>query len=173
MKVKNTLYTKDEVARILGASFIHKFDAYEEKFFEIYDKLYLFDGISKSDVQELTKDITFKRYKKGDVIIQEGDKGEDIFFILYGKVAVVVGNKRVASTINSGSMFGEIAFLTKKPRGATIIAYSQSTAIISFKIDTQRFSQLLSYPFAKLYQNISLDLAKKLELQNSKLLHTK
>jgi len=173
MKVKNTLYTKDEVARILEASRIHKLDAYEEKFFEICDKLYLFDGIEKSEILEITKDITFNRHKKGDVIIQEGDEGKEIFFILSGKVAVVVGNKKVVSTIDSGSMFGEIAFLTKKPRDATIIAYTDSTAIISFKIDTERFNQMSSYPFAKLYHNISLDLVRKLERQNSKLLHIK
>lgn len=170
MKVKNTFYTQDEITRILDASRIHSLDAYQEKFFEIYDKLYLFDGISKSDVLNITKDVKFNRYKKGDVIIQEGDKGEDIFFILTGKVAVVVGNKKVVSTIDSGSMFGEMAFMTKKARSATIIAYTESTALISFKIGTERFSQVFAYPFAKLYHNISLDLAKKLEQQNSKIL---
>lgn len=169
MQIINTYYSPEEIEKILEANIMSKINIHQEKLLEISDKLYIFNEISKNDILMITNNVNFKKYQKGDVIIKESDKEEDIFFILSGKVAVVVGNKNVVSTIDSGSMFGEMAFLMKKARTATIIAYHDNTVIISFRINTDKLSQIFSYPFAKLYQNIALDLSKKLEISNTKI----
>ena len=47
MIVKNTIYTENEIARILEAGERRKLTTSEKKLLEIYDKIYLFDGIDE------------------------------------------------------------------------------------------------------------------------------
>lgn len=168
MIVKNTNYTKIEISRMLEAGTAHQLSISETKLLEISDKIYLFDEISKEDIIRITKNVSFKRYKKGDIIMSEGDTSKEIYFILFGTGVVVVNNKTIVATINSASMFGEMSFLTKKPRSATILSHKEGTTIISFMINEDKCTEMYSYPFSKLYKNIALDLARKIEIANTK-----
>jgi len=168
MVIKNTNYTQEEIARILEAGHATKLSVSQEKLLEISDKIYLFNGIKKEDVIRMTKNVKFKRYAKGDVIMNAGDDTKDVYFILNGMGVVVVDGKKIVATIDSGNMFGEMAFLTKKPRNATILSYKEGTTIISFEINDEKCNEIYSYPFALLYQNIALDLTRKIEIANKK-----
>ncbi|MDD3342377.1 MAG: cyclic nucleotide-binding domain-containing protein [Sulfurospirillaceae bacterium] len=168
MVIKNTNYTKREIERMLEAGHANKLSISQEKLLEISDKIYLFDGIKKEDIIRMTVNVKFKRYAKGDVIMNAGDKGREIYFILYGTAVVVVEGKKIVATIDSPHMFGEMAFLTKKPRNATILAYKEGTTIISFEVNDEKCSEIFSYPFAQLYRNIALDLTGKIEKTNLK-----
>lgn len=168
MVIKNTNYTQEEIARILEAGHATKLSVSQEKLLEISDKIYLFNGIKKEDVIRMTKNVKFKRYAKGDVIMNAGDDTKDVYFVLNGMGVVVVDGKKIVATIDSGNMFGEMAFLTKKPRNATILSYKEGTTIISFEINDEKCNEIYSYPFALLYQNIALDLTRKIEIANKK-----
>lgn len=168
MVIKNTNYTKQEIGRILEAGHAGKLTISQEKLLEISDKIYLFDGISKEDIMRMTTNVKFKRYAKGDVIMNAGDTTCDVYFILNGMGVVVVDGKKIVATIDSGNMFGEMAFLTKKSRNATILSYKEGTTIISFEINDNKCNEIFSYPFALLYRNIALDLTRKIELANHK-----
>ena len=168
MVIKNTNYTKDEIRRILEAGSANKLTVSQEKLLEISDKIYLFDGISKEDIIRMTTNVKFKRHAKGDVIMNAGDLTKEVYFILNGMGVVVVGGKKIVATIDSGNMFGEMAFLTKKPRNATILSYKEGTTVISFEINDNKCNEIFSYPFVLLYKNIALDLTRKIELANQK-----
>jgi len=168
MSIYNTYYTKEEIARILEASQSKEINPFEKKLLDISDKLYIFDGLNRDEVQKTVGKVKFNKYDKGQVIINEKDEGEEIFFILSGKGAVVINGKKVVAIIDSGSMFGEMAFLTKKPRSATIIAYKENTTVISFQINTTILENTTECSLSKIYQNIALDLSKKLEMTNGK-----
>lgn len=168
MIIKHTNYTKQEIARILEAGSAIKLTISQEKLLEISDKIYLFDGIKKEDIVRMTANVKFKRHAKGDVIMSAGDKTREVYFILNGMAVVVVEGKKIVATIDSGNMFGEMAFLTKKPRNATILSYKEGTTIISFEINDTKCNEIFSYPFALLYQNIALDLTRKIEIANQK-----
>ncbi len=59
--------------------------------------------------------ITLK-YRKGDLIIKEGDYGISIYKIIKGKVSILQesGDKEIAlASLGPGEIFGEIAFLNK------------------------------------------------------------
>ena len=168
MVIKNTNYTKEEIGRILEAGHANKLTISQEKLLEISDKIYLFDGIGKEDIIRMTTNVKFKRYSKGDTIMNAGETTKEVYFILNGMGVVVVEGKKVVATIDSGNMFGEMAFLTKKPRNATILSYKEGTTIISFEINDNKCNEIFSYPFVLLYKNIALDLTRKIELANQK-----
>ena len=67
-----------------------------------------------------------KTYKKGEIIIKEGDVGKTLFFINEGKAGVYVdyGKKNPfrLGFVEAGEFFGEMAILEAYPRSATVVA---------------------------------------------------
>jgi len=62
-----------------------------------------------------------KYYEKGSVIFREGEQGMEMFSVLKGRVAIVMGGKELA-VIPEGKFFGEISYLLSAPRVATAMA---------------------------------------------------
>lgn len=70
--------------------------------------------------------IVQKSFKKGEIIIKEGDAGKSFFFVTEGSVSVYGGfgknNQMKIGDIEAGEFFGEMAILEEYPRSATIVA---------------------------------------------------
>lgn len=68
---------------------------------------------------------TEKRFAKGDVLVQEGSVGSEVFFILAGRCEVrrtTAGKAKVLAKLGAGDFFGEMAVLSPDPRTATVAA---------------------------------------------------
>ena len=75
---------------------------------------------------------TKKVFKKGDVLIREGDRGDCAYIIETGNVEVLVlreGQLLQIGTRGSGSIIGEMAMIDDKPRTATIRAIEECTVM--------------------------------------------
>lgn len=74
-----------------------------------------------------------KTFKKGEIIIKEGDVGKTLFYVTEGKAGVYVdyGKKNPfrLGFVESGEFFGEMAILEAYPRSATVVAERNVTAI--------------------------------------------
>ncbi len=63
-------------------------------------------------------------YNKGDIIICEGDVGDQFFVVESGEcIATVIGQGQVNS-YGVGGCFGELALIFNSPRAASVIASS-------------------------------------------------
>lgn len=63
--------------------------------------------------------------KKGDILIKEGDKSNEIYWLLQGELEVVrsvQSREVVLNKIKEGGLVGELSFLDQKPRSATVRA---------------------------------------------------
>lgn len=98
---------------------------------------------NKDDVeilQSVYEIITIKKFKKGDVIIKEGAKG-DLCYILYSGNVMISRKTPAGDTIALANLsskedvfFGENALITNEPRSATVTASSDcSTLALSGK----------------------------------------
>jgi hypothetical protein len=71
----------------------------------------------KNSDQDNTISITRLRYKKGDLIIKEGDFGLSIYRVVEGKVMIFTETEDIViplATLGPGGVLGEMVFLNKK-----------------------------------------------------------
>jgi len=89
--------------------------------YELLSKIPMFKNITEKEIKQVAKlkfsDLTFK---KGDVIIKEGEDDASLYLLIVGTVSVIKGLGHVTiAKLNPGDVFGDMSFLTKKPRYTT------------------------------------------------------
>lgn len=77
----------------------------------------------------------------GEVIIQQGDEGDNFYIIDSGEVEVYVNGEKVL-TIGEGGSFGELALIYGTPRAATVKA-SSSSDVKLWGIDRDSYRRIL------------------------------
>ena len=86
--------------------------------------LAFFKDFSDEQITEVVNASEWKEFGKGEVIVTEGEQ-ETAFYIIAKGGVEVVKNDRVVGLMKQGDCFGEIAFLTRQPRNATIVARTE------------------------------------------------
>jgi len=69
--------------------------------------------------------VATETYQDGAVIIREGSFGEGTYVLLDGKVEIsrkIDGKKVVIAVLEKGDVFGEISYIDRQPRSASVIA---------------------------------------------------
>jgi tetratricopeptide (TPR) repeat protein len=83
----------------------------------------LFSDFTQEEFNAFTKRMIIHTIPPGRFIINEGDKGRSVFILTRGSVKVfstIMGKKMELAALQASDFFGEIAFLTGKPRTATV-----------------------------------------------------
>merc|ERR1719211_303309 len=77
--------------------------------------------------------------EEGEVIIQQGDEGDNFYILDQGSVDIFVGGARVV-TLCDGASFGELALIYGTPRAATVQAASR---VRLWAIDRDSYRRIL------------------------------
>jgi putative ABC transport system ATP-binding protein len=80
-----------------------------------------FSALNPADLMGLAETATMRHFERGDVIIREGEQGEELFLISEGEVEVMRQDHEVAR-LGPAEFFGESALISGEPRNATVIA---------------------------------------------------
>jgi len=97
------------------------------------DDIPLFQGLADEEVTGFLKAGAGLRCRRGGRIIRTGDVGEEMFLLLSGAVEVeytAAGDPRHLATLGKGQIFGEMAYLSKMPRTADVVALSDLELLI-------------------------------------------
>lgn len=70
-----------------------------------------------------------KKYPAGTNLCTSGEVANELFILLQGKLDVVVGRRTIQSVAGRGNMLGEMAFLLKTRRTASVIAVEPSMVL--------------------------------------------
>ena len=99
---------------------------------DLLKKVPMFSELSKRHLREISKHSDNVAKKVGDVLVRQGNKGGEFFFIIEGKARVEKNGKFVRQ-LSGGDFFGEISLIDGEPRTATVIAETDMTILIVHK----------------------------------------
>jgi CRP/FNR family transcriptional regulator, cyclic AMP receptor protein len=88
---------------------------------ELLQRVPLFVGLDKKELEEIANSMRERRFKAGDTVTQEGAGGVGFFVVQEGVADVNVGGESKGS-VGPGEYFGEIALINESPRTATLTA---------------------------------------------------
>ena len=154
--------------------------------YNLFKNYLIFDGLSEKEIEKFIKLMTFKKVKKNEVIIKEGDNGDTIILLLNGEVSMTqaltlknskaISDNREKTSIRIDSkkshhFFGEISLFNEvDKRTATITATSDCEIAI---LDDNEIIKLCNENHTlgyKIMKNLAEKLASSLERTNSQVL---
>lgn len=122
--------------------------------FEFLKSCALFNNMSQRELARIADAIQPKGFKEGNVIVQEGDTADGMYFVKDGQVVVkqsAAQNDEKAQNIlgilKAGDYFGERALLTDDPRSASVEALTDTVCL---QINKEAFLKLLGPLHAEL-----------------------
>lgn len=96
----------------------------------MYDSLLksipILENLTNYDRAKLADALDTQYYEPGQVILHEGDPGENFYLIEYGECEVTKEGKGLLTTLHDRDYFGEIALLKDVPRQATVTAVKKT-----------------------------------------------
>jgi cAMP-dependent protein kinase regulator len=131
---------RDTYRRILMGSTMRKRKTYEE----FLEKVTLLSSLDKWERLSVADALEPANFKAGDVIMQQGDIGNDFYLIEDGECKVTIADgeeSKDMGVLKSADFFGELALLEQEgKRKATVTAV---TDVKLAKLDRDRFERVL------------------------------
>lgn len=89
----------------------------------LIEQVPFFKHASGAFLRDIIPRLDARAFAPGDVVVHEGDVGDEMYFLTKGQVEVLRGDPAARLTVlRPGSFFGELAILRDAPRAATIRA---------------------------------------------------
>ena len=110
----------------------------EHEQFAAVSQLDFFQGFPDAEVWEIVRAGKWQDYKDGEEIIIEGELDDSFYIIIHGEVGVYKSEKELRSLV-AGDCFGEMGYLAKTKRTATIIGKGDTSIL---KLNSTVISQV-------------------------------
>ena len=109
--------------------------------FEEFDDIPMFQNFSEKEKRGIGEmHDAVLAYKKDDIIIEEGKQISSLYLLVKGAVMITkTGHKSPISRLLPGAVFGEMSFLTKKPRFSNVVADED---VLVIKMDPDFFNSV-------------------------------
>jgi len=108
----------------------------------------IFSSLSRLELDAVVSFLEPRSMKKGEVVFNEGARGEEMFIIVSGKigawVAQVDGTQRWSFELKTGDFFGEMSIIANETRSATIVAQEDLKLLTLYGVDFYRI--VFEYP---------------------------
>jgi len=135
--------------------------------YELLKDVPLFNDFSEEEMQILVeRDPPIKTYVKDDHLITEGDTSTTLFLLVKGVCLITKqqdGANIQLSRLKPGEIFGEMSWVSGKPRQSNVIANEDVTAI---EMDHDFFAQIKPEMSNKIKDHLIALLIKRLDNMN-------
>lgn len=108
-------------------------------------KIGILYDLTEKQLSTIRSYAVYKQYKRGMVLIKEGDSANGLFIVKSGYLKVLQysenGREKILALLGAGDIFGEMGAFGQKLRSASVIALEQSEVIL---IPQCRFEEILT-----------------------------
>lgn len=126
--------------------------------------------LGEDEQKRLLKGGTLLDCARGDLIIKAGAVGTEVFVVLSGLVEVrLAGQSTPLAVLDSGQVFGEIAFITDITRTADVVALTDARLLVVSQTALKRLMATAPALAAKLMFNLSRVLCERLISSNRRI----
>jgi CRP-like cAMP-binding protein len=112
---------------------VQKGKPWSERLQEAVAAIPFFSPLKTDERKRLADEATLHVFNAGEMIIREGDSGRSIYVILDGQVRVFTrdhhGEELELALLEGSQFFGEMSFLTGKPRSGSVMALDASVIV--------------------------------------------
>lgn len=147
------------------------FDPNDNVTLERVRKMPVFDAMDVEQLPQVLKFARIRQYDIDEIIIQEGETDQLVYFLISGNCQVMVDGIDVGNVAKLGDVFGEMGMIDQKPRSATIVALATTLCLVldgSFLDHLKGVDKLAAQ--ALFYRIFSEILAARIRDANKKLL---
>lgn len=145
---RNAIYTKEESKDVAGIrSWVPAYHAKTEderaRIYKVFSSRAIFQHLEEEQLLMLYRAMFEVTAKAGDVIIEQGEQGENFYIIDHGICEVYVaqnGPPKLVLTCHEGDSFGELSLVYDSPRAATVKA---TTDCRLWAVDRKTYQSIL------------------------------
>ena len=101
---------------------------------DVLAKMPIFSKLSERELLRVMQAVEVRTYVDQGTVIREGEKGDELFIVLSGKVAVI-RSEQVLAYLGPGEHVGEMALIRSVPRSATVRAQGPAELIAIRRAD--------------------------------------
>lgn len=102
------------------------------------EQLFLFSDLPFHARLRVGRIVSERAAKPGETVMRQGDRGDMMFTVVAGTVAVLVDEREVAE-LGPGEHFGELALVDELPRSASIVAKGEVSLLTISREDLRSF----------------------------------
>jgi CRP/FNR family transcriptional regulator, cyclic AMP receptor protein len=125
----------------------------------------LFSELGAGELRIVDNLLHERDYIKDEIVFDEGEEGQAIYFILTGRVLICRQGRPVDGVIaelSAGQFFGELALLDDAPRMAQVRAAEDCTLGVFFREDFRNLLQTHANTASKISLQLSRHIGKRL-----------
>ena len=102
----------------------------------------LFSMLTESQAIAVADAVVKRRFKRGEVIVEQGKKSNALFILLNGRARVLTADSRgrevILATLQPGDHIGEMSLIDNEPHSATVRAEVQTDVLMLGRIEFAR-----------------------------------
>ena len=143
----------------------------QKSLLKIKSKLPFFLNCSDMELISVVENVKILKLGPEEKVFLENETTDSIYYIVSGNIDIIKhiqnsNNSKIVGKLSPKDVFGEMAYLTKKPRAATAkVSKNSSSILIHFNIKA-KIPASLEFIYMKVYHNFALELSKKLDRTN-------
>ncbi|MEY4751395.1 MAG: hypothetical protein RIQ60_3609 [Pseudomonadota bacterium] len=94
----------------------------------------LFSMMTTEQAQTVADGVVKRRYRRGEIIVEQGRKSDSLFILLSGRARVVTSDSRgrevILAVFEPGDYLGEMSLIDNEPHSATVRAEVQTDVLV-------------------------------------------
>jgi CRP-like cAMP-binding protein len=100
----------------------------------------MFEGLTDKQLKKIADIFEERMLQENEILFSQGDKAEHLYLIKSGFVEVIVDSptsseKRTIRNLGLGQSAGEMAWIDRGVRSATVRAITESTTVVSVSVE--------------------------------------